>query len=103
MHLDSLGPVLYREAVVYIPAVRFAMQDRFEALVPMLTKYGATTVGLTLFAIGAVGLYETFTESREANPEQGKVAYAGTMHLQICNWLWLPACLQLAGQSGTIC
>lgn len=44
-----------------------AVQDRFTALVPALSKYGSVTVGLTLMLIGATGLYETLTE--EAGPQ----------------------------------
>ena len=45
------------------------MQDRFTALVPALSKYGAVTVGLTLMLIGATGLYETLTEEAEPHVE----------------------------------
>jgi hypothetical protein len=38
------------------------LKDRFTSLVPALTKYGSTTVGATLLAIGALGLYETWAE-----------------------------------------
>ena len=46
-----------------------AVQDRFEALVPALSKYGSVTVGLTLMVIGATGLYETLTEAAEPQVE----------------------------------
>lgn len=38
------------------------LKDRFQALVPALSKWGGTTVGLTLLAIGALGVYESFFE-----------------------------------------
>jgi hypothetical protein len=38
------------------------LKDRFTALVPALSKWGGTTVGLTLLAIGAMGIYESFFE-----------------------------------------
>ena len=34
-------------------------------LVPALSKWGGAVVGLTLLAIGATGLYETFIEQHE--------------------------------------
>jgi hypothetical protein len=44
-------------------------QDRFTSLVPALTKYGSTTVGATLLAIGALGMYETWAEHTTAGGE----------------------------------
>lgn len=38
------------------------LKDRFHQLVPALSKWGGTTVGLTLLAIGALGVYESFFE-----------------------------------------
>jgi len=38
------------------------LKDRFQQLVPALSKWGGTTVGLTLLAIGALGVYESFFE-----------------------------------------
>ncbi len=52
------------------------MQDRFTSLVPALTKYGATTVGLTLLVIGVAGLYETLTEGAEV-ADEAQPALAG--------------------------
>ncbi len=51
-------------------------QDRFETLVPALSKYGSATVGLTLIVIGATGLYETLSAHPEAAAEP-QVALAG--------------------------
>ena len=56
------------------------MQDRFTSLVPALTKYGATTVGLTLLVIGVAGLYETLTESAEV-ADEAQPALAGRLRL----------------------
>ena len=39
------------------------LQDRFHSFVPMLDKYSALTIGLTLITIGGLGLYETLAES----------------------------------------
>ena len=52
------------------------LQDRFTSLVPALTKYGATTVGVTLLVIGLAGLYETLTEGAEV-ADQAQPALAG--------------------------
>jgi hypothetical protein len=38
------------------------LKDRFHQLVPALSRWGGTTVGLTLLAIGALGVYESFFE-----------------------------------------
>lgn len=46
------------------------LKDRFTALVPALSKWGGTTVGLTLLAIGAMGIYESFFEEHEAHEEE---------------------------------
>ena len=40
------------------------LKDRFTALVPALSKWGGTTVGLTLLAIGVMGIYESFFEQQ---------------------------------------
>lgn len=55
-------------------------QDRFETLVPALSKYGAVTVGITLMVIGASGLYETLVEHAEAAAEP-QIALAGSSRL----------------------
>lgn len=60
-------------------------------LVPALSKWGGTTVGLTLLAIGGMGLYESFFEDpghhhhHDAFPGQpaggaGAGARSGEMH-----------------------
>lgn len=41
------------------------LKDRFQQLVPALSKWGGTTVGLTLLAIGALGVYESFFEHHD--------------------------------------
>ncbi|PRW33155.1 nickel transporter [Chlorella sorokiniana] len=41
------------------------LKDRFQQLVPVLSQWGGAVVGLTLLAIGATGLYETFFEQHE--------------------------------------
>lgn len=42
------------------------LKDRFDSLVPALSKWGGTTVGLTLLAIGALGVYESFFENEHS-------------------------------------
>ena len=49
-----------------------------EQLVPALTKWGGATVGATLLAIGAMGLYETFFEQHEEHDERDPAAEAFT-------------------------
>ena len=44
-------------------AVTLPWQDRFHSVVPVLDKYSSLTIGLTLVAIGAMGLFESFTEA----------------------------------------
>ena len=46
------------------------LKDRFQQLVPALSKWGGTTVGLTLLAIGALGVYESFFETHEEEDMQ---------------------------------
>lgn len=47
------------------------LKDRFTALVPALSKWGGTTVGLTLLAIGALGVYEAFIEGHHDDEAHG--------------------------------
>ncbi|KAL4439913.1 hypothetical protein ABPG75_002914 [Micractinium tetrahymenae] len=56
------------------------LKDRFQQLVPALSKWGGATVGATLLAIGAMGLYETFFEQHddEAHAERDPAAEALT-------------------------
>ena len=62
-----------------------AVQDRFTALVPALSKYGSVTVGLTLMLIGATGLYETLTEEAEPQLElAGASSECSTGHADAC-------------------
>eukprot|EP00884_Botryococcus_braunii_P011099 jgi/Botrbrau1/19991/Bobra.200_1s0001.1 len=60
----SIGQLLLGLAVLIL-------KERFQHIVPALTKYGSTTVGLTLLAIGIMGLKETFLE------HSGEVQIAG--------------------------
>ena len=57
------------------------LKDRFEHLVPALSRWGGTTVGLTLIAIGLLGLYEVYGEQPE---QQTDLAYSGA-HLAFCS------------------
>jgi hypothetical protein len=56
--------------------------------VPALSKWGGATVGLTLLAIGAMGLYETFIEEHDheedhADPTAEAITGA---------WVWVVIC-----------
>eukprot|EP00887_Chlorella_sp_A99_P000477 scaffold17.g477.t1 len=46
------------------------LKDRFTALVPALTRWGGTAVGLTLLAIGMLGIYESYFEDPHAVDEE---------------------------------
>ena len=46
------------------------LKDKFTALVPALSKWGGTTVGLTLLAIGAIGIYESFFEDHDEHEQE---------------------------------
>ena len=48
-------------------------------LVPALSKWGGTTVGLTQLAIGAMGLYETYLEGGGHAEGQAEDDLAGGM------------------------
>jgi hypothetical protein len=63
------------------PPSRF-FQERFHDLVPALSKWSGTVVGLTLMAIGLMGIYETYFEAPEAEEDeeqQLKLAVAGEL------------------------
>jgi hypothetical protein len=52
------------------------IQERFHDLVPALSRWSGTVVGMTLMAIGLMGIYETYFAQDE---EEGdlKLAMAG--------------------------
>jgi hypothetical protein len=52
------------------------LQDRFHDFVPALSKWAGTIVGLTLIAIGLLGLYETYFESSEEHGHEGEMNLA---------------------------
>lgn len=52
------------------------LKDRFTSFVPALSKYGSATVGGTLLAIGAVGLYETWAAAAESGDGSAVAAAA---------------------------
>lgn len=57
-----------------------SLQDRFHDFVPALSKWSGTVVGMTLIAIGLMGVYETYFESASAEGEEEqelKLAVAG--------------------------
>jgi hypothetical protein len=56
------------------------LQERFHDFVPALSKWSGTVVGLTLIAIGLMGIYETYFEGQHAEEEEEqdlKLAMAG--------------------------
>lgn len=55
------------------------LKERFHDFVPALSKWSGTVVGLTLIAIGLMGIYETYFEGAHEEEEQGelKLAVAG--------------------------
>lgn len=55
-----------------------ALKERFHDLVPALSRWSGTVVGLTLIAIGAMGIYETYFEGHgEEGEEDGGGMAAG--------------------------
>jgi cytochrome c biogenesis protein CcdA len=49
-------------------AIAFSfLKDQFTSLLPFLERWASTIVGLTLVAIGALGVYETFFEAHDAD------------------------------------
>eukprot|EP00775_Hariotina_reticulata_P009870 gene9870-10028_t len=62
------------------------LKERFHDLVPALSKWSGTVVGLTLMAIGLMGIYETYFEGHEAEEEgeqQLKLAVADALFVVI--------------------
>eukprot|EP00889_Picochlorum_renovo_P007355 jgi/Picre1/34385/NNA_001855.t1 len=53
------------------------LKDRFQQLVPALSKWGGTTVGLTLLAIGVLGVYESFFEGEHDHAHENELADEG--------------------------
>ena len=51
--------------ILYTQERHASLQDRFEQLLPALSKYASVTVGLTLLLIGALGLVEARAEPEE--------------------------------------
>jgi hypothetical protein len=47
------------------------LKDRFHDFVPALSRWSGTVVGLTLVAIGLMGLYETYVEQHEEGEGHG--------------------------------
>ena len=59
------------------------LKDRFEAFVPALTRWGGTTVGLSLIAIGGLGLLELWQDhqaEQAAASASADVALAGRLN-----------------------
>jgi hypothetical protein len=54
--------------------------------VPALSKWAGTIVGLTLIAIGLMGIYETYFEAGEGHAHEGELALAAAGGLRRCGW-----------------
>jgi hypothetical protein len=72
--------------------------------VPALSKWSGTVVGLTLIAIGLMGIYETYFEGQHEEEEQGelKLAVAGARLGRIVNAM-MSAAVRAPIASGTRC
>lgn len=53
------------------------LKERFTDLVPALSKWAGTVIGLTLIAIGLMGIYETYFEKHDAEEPELQLAVAG--------------------------
>lgn len=53
------------------------LQERFHDLVPALSRWSGTVVGMTLMAIGLMGIYETYFAQEEEEEGELKLAMAG--------------------------
>lgn len=62
------------------------LQERFHDLVPALSRWSGTVVGLTLMAIGLMGIYETYFEGHgeEEEEQELKLAMAGGCSVWEC-------------------
>lgn len=60
------------------------LKDRFEAFVPALSRWGGTTVGLSLIAIGGMGLLELWQEHREQQQPEPALEGETAMRILIC-------------------
>ncbi|KAI8476331.1 MAG: hypothetical protein J3K34DRAFT_464170 [Monoraphidium minutum] len=52
------------------------LKERFHDIIPALSRWSGTVVGLTLIAIGLMGLYETFFEPEHAHDDEAAAAAA---------------------------
>ncbi|KAI3431755.1 hypothetical protein D9Q98_004797 [Chlorella vulgaris] len=61
------------------------LKDRFQQLVPALDKWGGATVGLTLLAIGTMGMYETYFEqhAEEEAPAEQEATSDGSVGVEM--------------------
>jgi len=60
--LGSLWGLGHSTGQLLLGLLMVLLKDRFNSLMPALTKWGGTMVGVTLLLIGALGIYERFFE-----------------------------------------
>lgn len=67
--LGSLWGLGHSTGQLLLGLLMVLLKDRFNSLMPALTKWGGTMVGITLLLIGALGIYETFFEGEDDHKE----------------------------------
>ena len=80
------GP--HNELCPALTSVLRGVQDRFQQLVPVLDKCGAATVGLTLLAIGVLGLLEARHQEEGIEQLQPVTASGPTIPSGECIYTW---------------
>ena len=83
-HLPGLTPSCAQRSYQFCDV----MQDRFQQLVPVLDKCGAATVGLTLLAIGVLGLLEARHQEEGIEQLQPLTASGPTIPSGECDQTW---------------
>ena len=81
--------LIMNRCVLPMPQV---LKDRFEAFVPALTRWGGTTVGLSLIGIGGLGLLELWQDHRaEQAAASADVALAGRLVTVLADRVFKPS------------
>ena len=83
-HLPGLTSSCAQRSHLFLEVV----QDRFQQLVPVLDKCGAATVGLTLLAIGVLGLLEARQQEEGIEQLQPITASGPTIPSGECDSTW---------------
>ena len=84
--LGSLWGAGHSTGQLFLGLLMVLLKDRFNALMPALTKWGGTMVGLTLLAIGFMGIYEAYFEKHEEEDENEELAAIGESYASACAW-----------------